>query len=88
VGIAKDKAFLRSPAHPYTKALLSAVPSLDPKKRREEVIPEGDIPSLIHPSSGCRFHTRCRKALLRCYDEEPFYHQAEDGRWVACHLYP
>jgi oligopeptide transport system ATP-binding protein len=88
VEMAEKKALFRSPAHPYTNALLSAVPSLDPKKRREEVILEGDVPSPIHPPSGCRFHTRCRQALPRCYEEEPFFHQVEDGRWVACHLYP
>jgi len=88
VETADKYAFFRSPAHPYTKALLSAVPSLDPKKKTEAIPLEGDVPSPIHPPSGCRFHTRCREALPKCYDEEPFFHQLEDSRWVACHLYP
>ena len=87
VEMAEKRRLFQSPAHPYTKALLAAVPSLDPGKKREEVILEGDVPSPIHPPSGCRFHTRCRYALPKCYDEEPFFHQVEEGRWVACHLY-
>ncbi len=86
VEMADKKTLFRSPIHPYTKALLASVPSLDPKARRGEVILEGDVPSPIHPPSGCRFHTRCRYALPRCYEEEPFFHQIEEGRWVACHL--
>jgi len=87
VEMAEKKALFQSPAHPYTKALLAAVPSLDPKKKREEVILEGDVPSPIHPPSGCRFHTRCQYALPKCYEEEPFFHRVEEGRWVACHLH-
>jgi len=87
VEMAGKRALFRSPAHPYTRALLAAVPTLDPKKKREEVILEGDVPSPINPPSGCHFHTRCKYALPKCYEEEPFFHQVEDGRWVACHLY-
>jgi oligopeptide transport system ATP-binding protein len=87
VEMAEKRALFRSPAHPYTQALLAAVPSLDPRKRRGEAILEGDVPSPIHPPSGCRFHTRCRYALPKCLEEEPFFHQVEDGRWVACHLH-
>ena len=86
VEMAEKRALFKSPIHPYTRALLAAVPSLDPKRKREEIILEGDVPSPIHPPSGCRFHTRCRYALPRCFEEEPFFHQIEDGRWVACHL--
>jgi len=86
VEMAEKNVLFESPAHPYTKALLAAVPSLDPRRKRDEVILEGDVPSPINPPSGCRFHTRCRYALPRCYEEEPFFHQVEDGRWVACHL--
>ncbi len=88
VEMAGKRALFQSPAHPYTRALLAAVPSLDPKKKREEVILEGDVPSPINPPSGCHFHTRCRNALPKCYAEEPFFHQVEDGRWVSCHLFP
>jgi len=87
VEMADKKALFQSPAHPYTQALLSAVPSLNPRKRRGEVILEGDVPSPIHPPSGCRFHTRCRYALPKCFEEEPLFHQLEDGRWLACHLH-
>jgi oligopeptide/dipeptide ABC transporter ATP-binding protein len=86
VEMAEKRALFKSPIHPYTRALLAAVPSLDPKRKREEIILEGDVPSPIHPPSGCRFHTRCRYAIPRCFEEEPFFHQIEDGRWVACHL--
>jgi oligopeptide/dipeptide ABC transporter ATP-binding protein len=87
VEMAEKRALFQSPAHPYTKALLSAVPSLDPRRKRDEVILEGDVPSPINPPSGCRFHTRCRYTLPKCFEEEPFFHQVEDGRWVACHLF-
>jgi oligopeptide/dipeptide ABC transporter ATP-binding protein len=87
VEMADKKALFQSPAHPYTQALLSAVPSLNPRKRRGEVILEGDVPSPIHPPSGCRFHTRCRYALPKCFEEEPFFRQIEDGRWLACYLH-
>jgi oligopeptide/dipeptide ABC transporter ATP-binding protein len=87
VEMADKKSLFHSPAHPYTKALLAAVPSLDPKRKREEVILEGDVPSPINPPSGCRFHTRCQYAVPKCYEEEPFFHQIEDGRWIACHLH-
>jgi oligopeptide transport system ATP-binding protein len=88
VEMAEKKALFKAPAHPYTQALLAAVPSFDPKRKREEVLLEGDVPSPINPPSGCRFHTRCRHALPRCYQEEPLFHQVEDRRWIACHLHP
>ena len=87
VEMADKKSLFRSPAHPYTKALLAAVPSLNPKKKRGEVILEGDVPSPINPPSGCRFHTRCRYTLRKCFEEEPLFHQMEEGHGVACHLY-
>ncbi len=87
VEMAEKKTLLQSPAHPYTKALLAAVPTMNPKKKRETLILEGDVPSPMNPPSGCRFHTRCKYALPKCHEEEPFFHQLEDGRWIACHLY-
>ena len=87
VEMAGKRSLFQSPAHPYTRALLAAVPTLDPKKKRGEVILEGDVPSPINPPSGCRFHTRCKYALPKCHEEVPFFHQVEDSRWVACHLY-
>jgi oligopeptide transport system ATP-binding protein len=88
VEMAGKKILFQSPAHPYTKALLAAVPSLDPKRKRGEVILEGDVPSPINPPSACRFHTRCSYALPKCRQEEPLFHQIEEGRWISCHLYP
>jgi oligopeptide transport system ATP-binding protein len=87
VEMAEKKILFQSPAHPYTKALLAAVPSLDPKRKRGEVILEGDVPSPMNPPPACRFHTRCPRALARCREEEPLFHQLEDGRWISCHLY-
>ena len=87
VELAGKKTLFQSPAHPYTRALLAAVPTVDPKKKREEIILEGDVPSAIRPPSGCRFHTRCRYVMPRCREEEPLFHQIEKDRWVACHLF-
>ncbi len=88
VEMGKKKDLFQSPMHPYTKALLAAVPTLDPKRKREEIILEGDVPSPIYPPRGCRFHPRCRYAFRRCSEEEPLFHSVEEGRSVACHLYP
>lgn len=87
VELSEKRALFAKPAHPYTQALLAAVPSLDPRHKPGEVILEGDVPSPVNPPSGCRFHTRCRHAMPRCRDDEPVFRQLEDGRWVACHLY-
>jgi len=87
VELAEKRALFEKPAHPYTQALLAAVPSLDPRHKRGEVILEGDVPSPVNPPSGCRFHTRCRYAMPICTPVEPVFQQLKDGRWVACHLY-
>jgi len=87
VELSEKRALFAKPAHPYTQALLAAVPSIDPRHKPGEVILEGDVPSPVNPPPGCRFHTRCRHAMPRCRDEEPVFRQLEDGRWVACHLY-
>jgi peptide/nickel transport system ATP-binding protein len=81
----RDKIFA-SPKHPYTKALLSAVPVPDPTVRRTPIILKGDVPSPINPPSGCRFHTRCPFVFDRCRTEEPELRQRTDGQWAACHL--
>ena len=88
VEMAEKKILFQSPAHPYTKALLAAVPSLDPKRKRGEVILEGDVPSPMNPPPACRFHTRCSHVLPKCREEEPDFHQIEESRLVSCHLYP
>ncbi|MGE5257099.1 MAG: ABC transporter ATP-binding protein [Hyphomicrobiales bacterium] len=87
VELAEKRALFAKPAHPYTQALLAAVPSIDPRHKRGEVILEGDVPSPVNPPSGCRFHTRCPYAMPICTPVEPVFQQLEDGRWVACHLY-
>ncbi len=77
-----------TPRHPYTKALLSAVPVPDPKveETRERVILEGDIPSPANPPSGCPFNTRCPIAQERCVVEDPEWRELASGHWVACHF--
>jgi oligopeptide/dipeptide ABC transporter ATP-binding protein len=87
VELAGKRALFAKPAHPYTQALLAAVPSLDPRQKGVEVILEGDVPSPVNPPSGCRFHTRCRHAMPKCSKEEPVFRPLEQDRWVACHLY-
>ena len=76
-----------NPRHPYTEALLSAVPTPDPKAARRRIRLEGDVPNPINPPSGCHFHTRCPiRELPLCSTEKPELKQTKDGHWVACHL--
>jgi len=74
------------PVHPYTEALLSAVPMPDPKRKKKRIILKGDIPSPLNPPSGCRFHTRCIYAQERCRVEEPLLIPRRDNRLAACHF--
>ena len=78
----------RNPQHPYTRALLAAVPIPNPKteKQRERIVLKGEIPSPIHPPRGCRFNTRCPLAQAICFEEEPAYRELGQGHFVACHL--
>ena len=75
-----------NPCHPYTKVLLSAVPSPNPHTKRNRIILEGDLPSPMHPPTGCVFHTRCPYATERCTTECPSMKHVNDGHRVACHL--
>ncbi len=87
VEIAPAQLLYTNPLHPYTEALLSAVPIPDPKVKRKYIMLQGDVPSPIHPPSGCHFHTRCpiaQKPL--CNTEAPALKQSGAGHWVACHL--
>ncbi len=76
----------RAPAHPYTKALLSAIPVPDPTVRRERIVLKGDLPSPANPPSGCRFHTRCPMAQEICSIEEPLLRDVGGGHLSACHF--
>jgi oligopeptide transport system ATP-binding protein len=87
VEIAPAKLLYTNPLHPYTEALLSAVPIPDPSVKRKRIPLQGDVPSPIHPPPGCHFHTRCpiaQKGL--CDREKPPLKQSAEGHWVACHL--
>src|SRR5207248_1363423 len=83
-GAAKDVC--RSPKHPYTKALISAVPVVDPESKRQRIILSGDVPSPIRPPSGCPFHPRCPIAEARCRIEVPLLRELGPGHFAACHL--
>lgn len=81
----RDELF-KNPLHPYTKALLSAVPIPIPKLKRERIVLKGDIPSPAHPPAGCKFHTRCPFAVGRCKSEVPEFRNVGSEHHVACHL--
>ena len=80
----KDELF-DNPLHPYTKALLSAIPIPDPTIKRDRIILTGDIPSPANPPKGCKFHTRCPYATDKCKKEAPEYREIKEGHFVACH---
>lgn len=80
----RDELF-QGPLHPYTKALLSAVPIPDPTIKRERILLKGDIPSPANPPSGCTFHTRCPFAQSLCKEQVPEFKELRDGHFVACH---
>jgi oligopeptide transport system ATP-binding protein len=86
VELAGEEDLFAQPLHPYTEALLSAIPIPDPELKRERIVLEGDVPSPINPPPGCRFHTRCRFAADACREREPAFVEAKPGHFVACHL--
>lgn len=87
VEMADVKTLYGNPLHPYTWALLSAVPVPDPKRSRKRIILTGDVPSPVHPPAGCRFHPRCSEVMPICREEIPQMRQTRDGHQVRCHLY-
>jgi oligopeptide/dipeptide ABC transporter ATP-binding protein len=86
VEIADKRDLFRQPLHPYTEALLSAVPVPTPGARSKRIVLQGDVPSPIRPPPGCHFHTRCPYAEARCKTESPALREVGPGRMVACHL--
>ena len=82
----KEKTY-SNPMHPYTQALLSAVPVPDPTAKRERILLEGSIPSAHKPPTGCKFHTRCPKCMECCKTQAPERYEVDDGHYVYCHLY-
>ncbi|MBR0906170.1 ABC transporter ATP-binding protein [Bradyrhizobium liaoningense] len=86
VEVAPRREIFAAPRHPYTRALLSAVPLPEPGAQRNPIILKGDVPSPINPPSGCRFHTRCPLVFDRCRSEEPVLRSVGPEQWVACHL--
>lgn len=85
VEISDTASLFKNPLHPYTKALLSAIPVTDQTQRKERIILKGDVPSPINPPAGCRFHTRCPFATNLCQREEPTLRESADQHFVACH---
>lgn len=87
VEMASYKDLYQNPRHPYTKALLSAIPIPDPRAARKRTILKGDVPSPRHPPSGCSFHPRCPARIDGCDHDEPVQKDIGGGHYVACHLY-
>jgi peptide/nickel transport system ATP-binding protein/oligopeptide transport system ATP-binding protein len=86
VELATREELFRNPLHPYTKALMSAIPIPNPRLRRERIILKGDVPSPLNPPSGCRFHPRCPIAVAHCAVEEPPFEEKTPGHKAACWL--
>jgi oligopeptide/dipeptide ABC transporter ATP-binding protein len=86
VEMTSREELFRNPLHPYTQALMSAIPVPNPRLKRQRTILKGDVPSPLNPPSGCRFHTRCPVAIEKCSHEEPPFIEVSTDHWVACWL--
>jgi oligopeptide/dipeptide ABC transporter ATP-binding protein len=86
VETADAKSIIREPQHPYTQALISAVPEVDPDSKRQRIVLPGDVPSPIHPPGGCPFHPRCPIAEDKCKTEVPVFRDVAPGQFAACHF--
>ena len=84
---APSEELFENPLHPYTQALLSAIPVPDVHAKKNRIILEGDIPSPANPPSGCKFHTRCKECMGICKEQEPVAKDMGNGHMVKCHLY-
>ena len=89
VELAESVELYKNPLHPYTQALLSAIPIPDPEieKTRQRIMLEGEVPSPINPAPGCRFKARCKYAKPECSEINPSLKEVSPGHFVACHLY-
>ena len=87
VEVGDKRKLYSNPLHPYTQALLSAVPVPDPTAKKDRIILEGSIPSALNPPSGCKFHTRCPRCMDICKQKAPERYQVSDDHYVYCHLY-
>lgn len=87
VEVADKLAMYEEPLHPYTQALVSAIPNPNPIKKRERIILSGDVPNPVDPPSGCVFHTRCPFVMDKCKQIVPPFKEVRTNRFVACHLH-
>jgi oligopeptide transport system ATP-binding protein len=87
VELADSRVLYETPLHPYTKVLFSAIPIPDPARKKERIVPKGDVPSPVNPPSGCTFHPRCPYRIERCDRDVPSLTEISKGHLVACHLY-
>lgn len=87
IELAEKDELYEHPKHPYTQALLSAVPSIDPDDKKERIVLQGDLPSPANPPAGCAFHTRCSQAMDICQQQRPEFKELTEGHYVACHLH-